>query len=58
MRGAHRIPVRQDRWIVAVQPDQLVGDLPYPPEDPKMPGEPLRVLPSRAKRPGSENTSN
>ncbi|MGC4805566.1 non-homologous end-joining DNA ligase [Micromonospora sp. DT233] len=27
------------------------GDLPYPPDHPKMPGEPMRVQPSRAKRP-------
>ncbi|WKX68713.1 non-homologous end-joining DNA ligase [Streptomyces sp. XD-27] len=27
-----------------------LGDLPYPPEHPKMPGEPKRVQPSRAKR--------
>jgi DNA ligase D len=27
------------------------GDLPYPPDHPKMPGEPTRVQPSRAKRP-------
>ncbi len=26
-------------------------DMPYPPEYPKMPGEPMRVQPSRAKRP-------
>ena len=26
------------------------GDLPYPPDHPKMPGEPKRVQPSRAKR--------
>jgi len=26
------------------------GDMPYPPEYPKMPGEPMRVQPSRAKR--------
>src|SRR5690606_2142489 len=26
------------------------GDMPYPPEYPKMPGEPLRVQPSRAKK--------
>jgi len=32
------------------------GDLPYPPEYPKMPGEPKRVQPSRAKRTTSENT--
>jgi DNA primase len=27
-----------------------LGDLPYPPDYPKMPGEPKRVQPSRAKR--------
>jgi hypothetical protein len=26
-----------------------VGDLPYPPDYPKMPGEPKRVQPSRAR---------
>ena len=31
------------------------GDLPYPPEYPKMPGEPKRVQPSRAKRLTSED---
>ncbi|MFG2478626.1 non-homologous end-joining DNA ligase [Streptomyces fagopyri] len=30
--------------------DHDLGDLPYPPEYPKMPGEPKRVQPSRAKR--------
>ncbi|WP_030785922.1 non-homologous end-joining DNA ligase [Streptomyces sp. NRRL S-920] len=29
--------------------DHALGDLPYPPEYPKMPGEPKRVQPSRAK---------
>jgi DNA ligase D len=29
-----------------------LGDLPYPPDYPKMPGEPMRVQPSRARRPG------
>jgi hypothetical protein len=28
--------------------DHGLGDLPYPPEYPKMPGEPKRVQPSRA----------
>ncbi|MFI6638246.1 non-homologous end-joining DNA ligase [Streptomyces sp. NPDC050504] len=28
-----------------------LGDLPYPPDYPKMPGEPKRVQPSRAKKP-------
>ena len=27
-----------------------LGDMPYPPEYPKMEGEPLRVQPSRAKK--------
>ncbi|RFU19306.1 DNA polymerase domain-containing protein [Geodermatophilus marinus] len=35
--------------------DDDLGDLPYPPDYPKMPGEPMRVQPSRAKRPTSEN---
>ncbi len=33
------------------------GDMPYPPDYPKMPGEPARVQPSRAKRLTSENES-
>ena len=37
--------------------DADLGDLPYPPEYPKMPGEPLRVQPSRARRLTSENTT-
>jgi hypothetical protein len=28
-----------------------IGELPYPPEYPKMPGEPPRVQPSRARKP-------
>jgi DNA ligase D len=32
------------------------GDMPYPPEYPKMPGEPLRVQPSRKSRSSRENT--
>jgi DNA ligase D len=31
------------------------GDMPYPPDHPKMPGEPKRVQPSRARRPTSGN---
>jgi len=31
-----------------------IGELPYPPEHPKMPGEPPRVQPSRAKRPAED----
>ncbi|CAL9319358.1 non-homologous end-joining DNA ligase [Streptomyces griseoincarnatus] len=31
--------------------DHGLGDLPYPPEYPKMPGEPSRVQPSRARKP-------
>jgi DNA ligase D len=30
------------------------GELPYPPEHPKMPGEPTRVQPSRAKKPAED----
>jgi DNA ligase D-like protein (predicted polymerase) len=42
-------------WAVRDEQDHGLGDLPYPPEYPKMPGEPLRVQPSRAKRSNSEN---
>jgi DNA ligase D len=35
--------------------DRGMGDAPYPPQFPKMPGEPMRVQPSRAKRPSSKN---
>jgi DNA ligase D len=37
-------------WYAADQRDRGLGDLPYPPEYPKMPGEPSRVQPSRARR--------
>jgi DNA ligase D-like protein (predicted polymerase) len=37
--------------------DQGLGELPWPPDYPKMPGEPMRVQPSRAKRPTSEDTA-
>lgn len=36
--------------------DRGLGDAPYPPQFPKMPGEPARVQPSRAKRSTTENT--
>jgi DNA ligase D-like protein (predicted polymerase) len=35
--------------------DLGLGEMPWPPDYPKMPGEPMRVQPSRAKRPTSEN---
>jgi bifunctional non-homologous end joining protein LigD len=34
-----------------------LGEMPFPPDYPKMPGEPPRVQPSRAKRVPSENAS-
>ncbi|MQA83597.1 MAG: ATP-dependent DNA ligase [Streptosporangiales bacterium] len=34
--------------------DRGLGDLPYPPDFPKMPGEPMRVMPSRARKPPPE----
>jgi DNA ligase D len=37
-------------WVERDSADGL-GDLPYPPDYPKMPGEPKRVQPSRAKAP-------
>jgi DNA ligase D len=44
-------------WAIRDERDYGLGDLPYPPEYPKMAGEPLRVQPSRAKRSSSENTA-
>ncbi len=37
-------------WAERDERDGL-GDLPYPPDHPKMPGEPMRVQPSRARNP-------
>jgi DNA ligase D len=37
--------------------DRGLGELPFPPDYPKMPGEPPRVQPSRARRVESENPS-
>ena len=34
-------------WYDRDERDRGLGDLPYPPEYPKMPGEPKRVQPSR-----------
>lgn len=34
--------------------DRGLGEMPYPPDYPKMPGEPSRVQPSRAKKPATE----
>lgn len=39
-------------WYARDERDLALGDLPYPPDYPKMPGEPSRVPPSRA-RPGT-----
>lgn len=41
-------------WYAADQRDRGLGELPYPPEYPKMPGEPTRVQPSRAKAPAED----
>ncbi|MEJ8277862.1 non-homologous end-joining DNA ligase [Pseudonocardia spirodelae] len=38
------------QWYAEDADERGLGDLPYPPEYPKMPGEPLRVQPSRARR--------
>ncbi|WP_443057108.1 non-homologous end-joining DNA ligase LigD, partial [Streptomyces sp. IBSBF 2390] len=40
--AALELPARDER-------DHGLGDLPYPPEHPKMDGEPKRVQPSRAR---------
>jgi DNA ligase D-like protein (predicted polymerase) len=42
-------------WYERDERDHGLGDMPYPPDYPKMPGEPMRVQPSRAKKqPGSD----
>jgi DNA ligase D len=43
-------------WAERDERDRGLGDAPYPPNYPKMPGEPMRVQPSRAKRLTSEDT--
>jgi DNA primase len=44
---AHDLSVLLE-WVERDERDGL-GDMPYPPEYPKMPGEPMRVQPSRAR---------
>jgi DNA ligase D len=39
------------------QQDRGLGDLPYPPDFPKMPGEPKRVQPSKARHDSEDGTS-
>ena len=56
--GRRRRRRRRRRWPCGT-PDvheRGLGEMPFPPDYPKMPGEPPRVQPSRAKRPTSENT--
>jgi DNA ligase D len=36
-------------WVERDERDHGLGDMPYPPEYPKMPGEPKRVQPSRSR---------
>ncbi|HWB67085.1 MAG TPA: non-homologous end-joining DNA ligase [Mycobacteriales bacterium] len=43
-------------WADRDEADRGLGDAPYPPNYPKMPGEPMRVQPSRAKRPTGESS--
>ena len=38
-------------WSARDERDRGLGDAPYPPNYPKMPGEPMRVQPSRARQP-------
>ncbi len=35
--------------------DAGLGDMPYPPDYPMMPGEPMRVQPSRARKPAGDD---
>ncbi|GAA1395844.1 non-homologous end-joining DNA ligase [Catellatospora coxensis] len=41
-------------WWDRDERDRKLGEMPYPPDYPKMPGEPMRVQPSRAKDPGDQ----
>jgi DNA ligase D-like protein (predicted polymerase) len=41
-------------WYERDERDHGLADMPYPPDYPKMPGEPMRVQPSRAKKPPAE----
>ncbi|MGH8939171.1 MAG: DNA primase small subunit domain-containing protein, partial [Actinomycetes bacterium] len=43
-------------WYERDERDHGMGDMPYPPDYPKMPGEPMRVQPSRARRSPAEPT--
>ena len=36
-------------WPSGDERDAGLGDMPYPPDYPKMPGEPMRVQPSKAR---------
>jgi hypothetical protein len=36
-------------WYARDERDLGLGEMPYPPDYPKMPGEPMRVQPSRAR---------
>ncbi|MFC8720909.1 hypothetical protein [Kitasatospora sp. NPDC057198] len=53
---ADRLPVRahpaSPERALKLCAHQGAGDLPYPPDFPKMPGEPSRVQPSRARKRG------
>jgi len=44
-------------WYERDERDHGLGDMPYPPDYPKMPGEPMRVQPSRAKRLTSDDAA-
>jgi hypothetical protein len=37
-------------WAERVERDRGLGEAPYPPNYPKMDGEPMRVQPSRARK--------
>jgi DNA primase len=44
-------------WSERDERDRGLGEAPYPPNYPKMPGEPMRVQPSRAKAGGASPTT-
>ncbi|MET4159464.1 non-homologous end-joining DNA ligase [Agromyces sp. PvR057] len=57
--GMHDHPGRLDTLLEWWQRDLAdgLGELPFPPDFPKMPGEPMRVQPSRARKPDPDDAA-
>jgi DNA primase len=60
LEGIDEVAFGLDRLLEASARDERdhgLGDLPYPPEFPKMPGEPSRVQPSKARKDGASRAA-